>query len=185
VTHEQIVIPEPDSFGFRVTAHTPLAHLVAVLRRANPRATFGDLKTAASALQREGFPAPATESEVSREASPGRFDSGADSAAHVVRAVAESEVGETPDAGEAPAATDSRPELATPAPGERKPTRAEVEAWLARQPKRNRPVMSKSGRIPAAVLTAYRAAHRDEVLASMVPVEGGSPMPAEPPDDIR
>lgn len=171
----QLVIPAPDAFGGRVTPSTPLGVLVAVLRRSNPRAPFGQLKRAAEEL-RAG--------KVSREPRPDRFDSGTDSGAvpsAVVDADArapESEVAE-PDAS-APASIAIEREL------ERKPTRAEVEAWLAEQPKRNRPTMSKSGRIPAAILTAYREAHREEMLASMVPVEGGAPMPADvPPADVH
>lgn len=164
----QIVIPDAESFGVRVNHRTPLAAVVSVLRRHNPDASFGQIKAVAEGIRQNGLPV----AEVSREASPDRFDSGAGSDA---------------DNSIAPASSPSEPEVgaassaAQPAPGERKPTRAEVLAWIDTLPKRQRPKMSASGRVPAAVLTAYRAAHRDEVLASMVPVEGGAPIPAEPP----
>jgi hypothetical protein len=191
----EIVIPGADEFGTRVNHRTPLAQVVAVLRRHNPRADYRELRSTAEALRRNGHPFPngdfvplsdeasdllrhltrEREPEVSRDRTPDRFDSGADSGA-VPSAVVDADA-------RAPESVVGVVETATP--GERKPTRAEVEAWLATQPKRNRPVMSKSGRIPAATLAAYRAAHRDEVLAEMVPVEGGEPMPAEvPPTEI-
>lgn len=173
----QIVIPDADQLGVRVTPRTPLAVVVAALRRHNQRAPLGQLKRAAEQLRLSGSatPPPADEPEVSREPGPDRFDSG---------------TGSDVD-NSAPVSSPSEPEVAAPggdsataAPApepRRKPTRAEVEAWIATLPKRQRPQMSKSGRIPAAVLTAYRAAQRDEVLSSMVPVEGGEPIPAEPP----
>lgn len=160
----RLVIPAPDAFGGRVTPSTPSGVLVAVLRRHNPDADFRALKRAAESLRQNGH--PDTAPQMPRERTPGRFDSDADSGGSVVSA----------DPGP--------PEPVVGA--ERKPSRAEVEAWLARQPKHDRLVMSKSGRIPAAILAAWREAHREEVLASMVPVEGGAPMPAEdPPTEVH
>lgn len=160
----QLVIPAPDVFGGRVTSRTPLAVVVAALRRENPRAPFAQLKRVAESLRQNGHPDAA---QISRDRMPDRFDSGADSGAvpsAVVDADArapESEVGEAAE--------------------ERKPTRGEIQAWNATLPKRDQFVISKQGRIPAAILVAYREAYREEVLASMVPVEGGAPMPAETP----
>ena len=158
MTHEQLVIPEPDAFGFRVTNQTPLALIVAVLRQANPRAAFGALKFAAAGLQRGEWPAPA-EPDPAVEV---------DTAARVF--VDESTKTREAPQESVPAPADNPPAVA--APERRKPTRAEVEAWVARQPRaaRGKLQMSSRGRIPAATLAAYRAAHRDEVLASMVPV---------------
>jgi len=180
----QTVIPDADQLGVRVTPRTPLAVVVAALRRHNPRTPLGQLKRAAEQLRLSGnvaTPPPADEPEVSREASPGLFDSGVSSGPAVPQDATATEpelvVGEPEEA--APG-DDSATAAPAPEPT-RKPTRAEVEAWIATLPKRQRPQMSKSGRIPVAVLTAYRAAQRDEVLSSMVPVEGGEPIPAEPP----
>ena len=163
-----LVIPAPDAFGGRVTPQTPLGVLVATLRRHNPRAPFGQLKRAAEQLRQTGLPERAEGLQGPR---PDRFDSGTGS---------EGDAGHEPPSPPEPAVAE------LPAPSQRKPTRAEVTAWLETLPKRQRPKMSASGRIPAAVLTAYRAAHRDEVLASMVPVENADgspaePMPADPP----
>lgn len=168
------VTPEADAFGFRVNPRTPLAHVVAVLKRHNPRASFAQIKNAAETLRRDGL--PTAESEVSREPRPGLFDSGADSGATnsaPVSSAPESEVAVEPD-GEP-----------SDGPERHKPSRAEVAEWVAKQSARARRdlPMSSRGRIPAATLAAYRAAHRDEVMASMVPVEGGSPMPAEVPPE--
>lgn len=200
----QIVIPGADEFGARVNHRTPLAKVIAVLRRHNPDADYKALRVAAESLRRFGHPAPdGVRNEGPQGLQPDRFDSGTDSAAvpsDVVDAdarAAESEVGEEPvDEGVEPEEADEEVVEDVPPGGavvevevpvvERRPTRAEVAAWVARQPKRNRPAMSPAGRIPAATLAAYRAAHRGEVLASMVPVEGGAPMPAEaPPEEVH
>jgi len=166
----QIVIPDAESFGVRVNHRTPLAAVVSVLRRHNPDASFGQIKAVAEGIRQNGLPV----AEVSREASPEPFDSATEPDA-VPSAVVDA------DARASGSEVGAASSAAQPAPGERKPTRAEVLAWIDTLPKRQRPKMSASGRVPAAVLTAYRAAHRDEVLASMVPVEGGAPIPAEPP----
>lgn len=166
-----LVIPAPDAFGGRVTPWTQLGRVVAVLRAHNPDAPYSQIKAVAAQLLRDGLPQPG-EPEVPREPRPDRFDSGAggseDSSATV-------ESSESPEVGARLAEVDQR-----------KPSRAEVEAWLARQPKRLGLTMSKSGRIPAAILVAWRQAHREEILAAMVPVEGGAPMPAEePPAEVH
>jgi len=183
----QLVIPSADSFRARVNHTTPLSALVAELRRLNPRAPYGQLKATAEAMRR---------GEVSMEDAPRRFDSDADSGApHRTPDAPESEV---EDHGSAP--TTSAPDADAQALvdlhavaqiaearerylAEHKPDRAAVEAWVARQRGGAKGLsMSKSGRIPTAVLTAYRKAHRDEILASMVAVEGGGePMPADVP----
>jgi len=156
---QQFVVPEPDAFGFRLGRNTPLAHVVAVLRRHNPTADLGQLKRAAEQLRAGGRP------QVSREPRPDRFDSGTGA--------------DGPAAGNpsAPVVADADPAADMP-----NPARAEVAAWVARQKGLAKGLtMNKSGRIPAAVLSAYREAHRDEYLATLVPVEGGAPMPADPP----
>jgi hypothetical protein len=180
----EIVIPGADEFGARVNHRTPLASVVAVLRRHNPRADYKALRALAESMRRNGHPMPdgvvtgelvERQAEVSRERTPDQFDSGADSGA-VPSAVVDADA-RAPESVVASVEVPAEP---------RKPTRAEVEAWIATQPKRSRPAMSASGRIPAATLAAYRAAHRDEVLGSMVPVEGGAPMPAEvPPEEVH
>lgn len=165
------VTPGADAFGFRVNPSTPLAHVVAVLKRHNPRAPFAQLRNAAETLRRDGL--PPVGGEVGEPSTFGEHLSTSDAG------------------GEAPEATAAQPDLATPPASVEpyKPKRADVEAWVAQQSaraRRNLP-MSSRGRIPAATLAAYRAAyraaHRDEVMASMVPVEGGSPMPAEVPPE--
>jgi hypothetical protein len=144
-------------------ARTPLAHVVAVLRRANPDADFTQLRRAAEDL---------------------RFGRVAPAAPEPSNGLMPEDVEGKRAEGEAPGVTGSLPVPATPSTApvdERHPSRAEVTAWLATQ-KRSGLVMSKSGRIPAAVLVAWREAHREEILASMVPVVGGEPLPAEPPE---
>lgn len=183
----RLVIPDPDAFGVRVTTQTPLAHVVAVLRRANPRATFGELKVAANELMSGRWPAV----EVSGERAPIRFDSGADPTAvpsasvdDDARAVG-SEVAAVEEGGSAPTNIDTAPAVDPEQQlAEWQPERNDVAAWVAKQRGLAKGLtMNKSGRIPARVLTAYRQAHRAEILASLVPVAGGGePMPAEPLD---
>lgn len=160
---QQLVIPEPDSFGFRVNVRTPLAHLVAVLRRENPRAPYAQIKLAAEQLRLGTH-------KVSREPRPDRFDSGTAGAAD----------NSAPVSSSVPAAVAAEPDparLDEIANG--KAPRAEVVAWAqAQSPPLQVP---PKGFLPAAVIVAYRAAMRDEYMASLVPVEGGAPMPAEVP----
>jgi hypothetical protein len=172
----QLVIPAPDAFGGRVNTQTPLARVVAVLRQHNPRAPFAQLRTAAEALRLGQAPAVPF---VQAESVPGSVAPSETAARVFVDESTKTRVDAEAIAA-VPAASDNPPAV----PERRKPTRAEVEAWVAAQPKRDRSklAMSSRGRIPAATLAAYRAAHRDEVLASMVPVEGGAPIPAEPPE---
>lgn len=150
---DPLVIPESGAFGFRVNRATPLAKVVAVLRQANPRVPFAQLKTTAEQLMR---------GEVSGERAPVPFDSGA------------AGVGEQPLQAESTAPAEVAP---------LDESRAAVAAWVATQKKLS---MSKSGRIPAAIMTAYREAHREEHLASLVPVVDSSghkeePIPADAP----
>lgn len=153
MTQRQLVIPEPDSFGFRVNRATPLAHVVAVLRRANPDAPYGELRVAAERL-RLGV-------EMSREPRPDRFDSGTSGAE---------------ESSPAPEAVADPARLAEIEEG--KPKRADVVAWAqAQQPPVEVPA---KGFLPAAVLVAYRAAMREEYLASLVPVVNSDGSPAEP-----
>lgn len=166
---QQLVIPEPDAFGFRVNARTPLAHVVAVVRRANPRAPYAQVKLLAEQLRL---------GTVSRERTPGRFDSGAaagaaDSPAAVV------------DGGSAP--TESAPDPARLDEIEHgKLVRADVAAWAAQ----NGHDVPPKGFLPGAVIAAYRAAQRDEYMASLVPVlnpDGSTaePMPADALPEVR
>ncbi len=177
---QQLVIPQPDEFGLRVSPSTPLAHVVAVLRRHNPRAPFGQLKSAAESLRSGNPPAGRrdVEGEVSRDRMPEPFDSAVDSGSAVPQDATATE----PESEVAPPAVD--PEVAL---SEWNPARAAVAAWVAKQRGLAKGLhMTKSGRIPRAVLAAYRQAHRDEYLASLVPVinpDGtrAEPMPADAP----
>ena len=179
----RLVIPDPDAFGVRVTTQTPLAHVVAVLRRANPRATFGELKVAANELMSGRWPAVEVSSDPGREP----FDSaaaGASEQALQPESLAPAEV----DADATVEEGGSAPTSTAPDPAEQlaawQPERSDVAAWVAKQRGLAKGLtMNKSGRVPARVLTAYREAHRGEYLASLVPVAGGGePMPAEPLD---
>lgn len=150
---QQLVIPEPDSFGFRVNARTPLAHVVAVLRRANPQAPYAQIKLTAEQLRLGTH-------KVAREPRPDRFDSGTDSGADP-HSVPESAVAD-------PARLD---EIETG-----KVKRAEAAEWA----RANGMEVPAKGFLPAAVLVAYRAAMRDEYMASLVPVVNADGSPAEP-----
>jgi len=162
VTSRQIVIPGPDSFGSRVTPATPLGHVVSILRRYNPDASYAQIKLAAEDLRNgHGRAAePEGEPQVSREPGPEPFDSATDASTEVPQ-----------DA----TATVPASEVADP-------TRDQVKAWLDA----TGGVQLKPGRIPKHIMQAYRDAHREEMVASMVPVEGGGdPIPAEPPEPPR
>lgn len=170
IERNEIVIPGPDSFGFRVNARTPLAHVVGVLRRANPRASYNSLRAAAEAL-RSG-------QQMTREPRPDRFDSGTagvvdNSPAAVPSSAAESSP--TPAAVADPATLD---EIENG-----KVARAAVAAWAkAQTPALDVPA---KGFLPGAVVAAYRAAMRDEYLASLTPVVNADGTPAEPmPADV-
>ena len=162
-----LVIPGPDSFGFRVNARTPLAHVVGVLRRANPRASYNSLRAAAEAL-RSGS------REVSREPRPDRFDSGTGASA-------------VPSGAGTADARAGAPAVADPATLDEiengKVARAAVAAWAkAQTPALDVPA---KGFLPGAVVAAYRAAMRDEYLASLTPVVNADGTPAEPmPADV-
>ena len=181
MTQENLVIPQPDAFGLRVNRSTPLAKVVAVLRQHNPRAPYASIRVAAEQLMHGVWP----DAQVSEERAPVRFDSGADPTAvpsasvdDDARAVG-SEVGDTATEP----AVDPAEQLAA-----WQPERSDVAAWVAKQRGLAKGLtMNKSGRIPARVLTAYRQAHRDEYLATLVPVvnadgSAGEPMPADPLD---
>lgn len=157
-----LVIPQPDELGLRVTTQTPLAKVVGVLRRHNPRASFAELRSAAAALIDGEWPTSDVEL---LPADPETFELAA-------------EVAEPLAPVDAVEAIDTQAQLDA-----WQPERTDVAAWVARQRGLAKGLaMSKSGRVPARVLTAYREAHRDDYLASLVPVEGGDPMPAEPLD---
>lgn len=165
----RLVIPEPDSFGFRVTTRTPLALIVAALRRENPRAPFAQVKRAAEQIRAGASPAAASRAgaEVPRERTPDRFDSGAEPDA-------------VPSGSDVDDARASGSEVA--AYVEPNPARDEIARWVAEQRGRAKGLeLNKSGRVPRHILAAYREDRREEYLASLVPVEGGAPMPAEVP----
>lgn len=173
MTQYKLVIPEPGSdVGFRVTTTTPLARIVAVLRRLNPDAPARQLLLAADRVRNASRPAARSAkpaAEVSREPGPDQFDSGADSGGpETAPGEPESVVAEQ----EPPTVTiDDAPD----------PTRDEVREWLAAQGRE--PL--KPGRIPKHILAEYREANREQILASLVPVtDGGEPIPADVPPEV-
>ena len=155
---QQLVIPEPDSFGFRVNARTPLAHMVAVLRRHNPQAPYSQIRIAAEQLRLGTRKVP-------REPRPDRFDSGTDSGADP-HSVPESAVAD-------PARLD---EIENG-----KVKRAAAAEWA----RANGMDVPAKGFLPAALIVAYRAHLRDEYVASLTPVVNADGSPAEPmPADV-
>lgn len=164
---QQLVIPEPESFGFRVNARTPLAHVVAVLRRHNPQAPYPQIKLAAEQLRLGTH-------KVTREPRPEPFDSATDSGAG------------RGGTGDGPA--ESAPESAVaPDPARLdeiengKIKRAAAADWA----RANGMDVPAKGFLPAALIVAYRAHLRGEYLASLTPVVNADGSPAEPmPADV-
>lgn len=170
---QQLVIPALEAFGRRVNARTPLAQVIGVLRRHNPRAPFAQIKLAAEQLKSGSLPMG------DQGPRPDRFDSGTAGAAdNSAPADAASASGSSP----APAEVAAEPDPARLDEIENaKVKRAEVAAWAAA----NGHEVPAKGFLPGAVVTAYRAAMREEYLASLVPVRNedgtaGEPLPAEP-----
>lgn len=185
---QQLVIPQPDAFGLRVTRATPLAKVVAVLRQHNPRASYAQIRAAAERLMLGEWPEDVQSPRLDRfDSTPdptavpsAPVDGDARAVGSGVAAAAVEEGGSAP--------TNVDPDPAQPSVDEQlaawQPERSDVAAWIAKQKGLAKGLsMSNSGRIPAKVLSAYREAHRDEYLASLVPVRyadgsAGEPMPA-------
>lgn len=159
----QLVIPGPDSFGFRVNARTPLALLIGILRRHNPDVPFAHIKLAAERLRSGARPMGDQGSR------PEPFNS----------ATGPTAVPSAPASGDARAVG---PAVAEPGLARLdeietgKIKRAEAAAWA----QANGYDVPAKGFLPGAVVAAYRAAMRDEYLASLVPVVNAEGMPAEP-----